>query len=92
MCYRRKWVGGEVVQAVAYDIPIPGYKTKNTISLRLWDAKASAEDFNLFQFNDGQYESAAQLHSRAQQASYQESLEWIWSNENLPIYEIAYFA
>lgn len=75
MCYRRKWVGGEVVQAVAYDIPIPGYKTKNTISLRLWDAKASAEDFNLFQFNDGQYESAAQLHSRAQQASYQESLE-----------------
>lgn len=75
MCYRRKWVGGEVFQAVAYDIPIPGYKTKNTISLRLWDAKASAEDFNLFQFNDGQYESAAQLHSRAQQVSYQESLE-----------------
>lgn len=63
----RKWVGGEVVHAVAYDIPIPGYKTKNTISLRLWDAKASVEDFNLFQFNDGQYESAAQLHSRAQQ-------------------------
>ncbi|KAF2312605.1 hypothetical protein GH714_035203 [Hevea brasiliensis] len=51
----------------AYDVPIPGYKTKNTISLRLWEARASAEDFNLFQFNDGQYESAAQLHTRAQQ-------------------------
>ncbi|XP_057483764.1 alpha-glucan phosphorylase, H isozyme [Actinidia eriantha] len=63
----RKWVGGEVVQALAYDVPIPGYKTKNTISLRLWEAKAGAEDFNLFQFNDGQYESAGQLHSRAQQ-------------------------
>ncbi|XVF46671.1 hypothetical protein PTKIN_Ptkin03bG0046600 [Pterospermum kingtungense] len=63
----RKWVGGEVVQALAYDVPIPGYKTKNTISLRLWEAKACAEDFNLFQFNDGQYESAAQLHSGAQQ-------------------------
>ncbi|TYH36810.1 hypothetical protein ES332_D13G291300v1 [Gossypium tomentosum] len=63
----RKWVGGEVVQALAYDVPIPGYKTKNTISLRLWEAKGRAEDFNLFQFNDGQYESAAQLHSRAQQ-------------------------
>ncbi|KAL6275714.1 hypothetical protein ACE6H2_019315 [Prunus campanulata] len=63
----RKWVEGEVLQALAYDVPIPGYKTKNTISLRLWEAKASAEDFNLFQFNDGQYESAAQLHSRAQQ-------------------------
>lgn len=63
----RKWVGGEVIQAVAYDVPIPGYKTKNTISLRLWDAKARADDFNLFQFNDGQYQSAAQLHSNAQQ-------------------------
>lgn len=63
----RKWIGGEVLQALAYDVPIPGYKTKNTISLRLWEAKARAEDFDLFLFNDGQYESAAQLHSRAQQ-------------------------
>ncbi|XVF68920.1 hypothetical protein PTKIN_Ptkin11bG0039800 [Pterospermum kingtungense] len=63
----RKWVGGEVVQALAYDVPIPGYRTKNTISLRLWEAKACAEDFNLFQFNEGQYASAAQLHSGAQQ-------------------------
>ncbi|KNA25208.1 hypothetical protein SOVF_008600 [Spinacia oleracea] len=63
----RKWVDGEIIQALAYDVPIPGYKTKNTISLRLWEAKASAADFNLFQFNDGQYESSLQLHSRAQQ-------------------------
>ncbi|KAF5446784.1 hypothetical protein F2P56_032387 [Juglans regia] len=63
----RKWVDGEVVQALAYDVPIPGYKTKNTISLRIWEAKACAGDFNLFQFNDGQYEAAAQLHSQAQQ-------------------------
>lgn len=65
----RKWVGGEVIQALAYDVPVPGYKTKNTNSLRLWEAKASSEDFNLFQFNDGQYESAGQLHSRAEQVS-----------------------
>lgn len=63
----RKWIGGDVLQALAYDVPIPGYKTKNTISLRLWEAKACAEDFNLFQFNDGQHESAAKLHSSAQQ-------------------------
>ncbi|XP_057534323.1 alpha-glucan phosphorylase, H isozyme [Amaranthus tricolor] len=63
----REWVDGEVIQALAYDVPIPGYKTKNTISLRLWEAKACAEDFNLFQFNDGQYESSLQLHSSAQQ-------------------------
>lgn len=66
----RRWIGGEIVQALAYDVPIPGYKTKNTISLRLWEAKARADDFDLFQFNDGQYESAAQLHSRAQQVCY----------------------
>ncbi|KAK9734737.1 hypothetical protein RND81_04G160000 [Saponaria officinalis] len=63
----RKWVDGEVFQALAYDVPIPGYKTKNTISLRLWEAKACAGDFDLFQFNDGQYEASMQLHSRAQQ-------------------------
>lgn len=70
LLFSRKWVGGEVLNALAYDVPIPGYKTKNAISLRLWDAKASAEDFNLFQFNDGQYESAAQLHARAQQVTF----------------------
>ena len=69
-CDSRKWVGGEVLKALAYDVPIPGYKTKNAISLHLWEAKATAEDFNLFQFNDGQYESAAQLHARAQQVIF----------------------
>jgi len=30
------WEGGEIVKAIAYDNPIPGYDTFNTISLRLW--------------------------------------------------------
>ena len=68
----RKWIGGEVMQALAYDVPIPGYQTKNTISLRLWEAKACADDFNLFLFNDGQLESASVLHSRAQQVCISE--------------------
>lgn len=76
-CGSRKWVGGEVLKALAYDVPIPGYKTKNAISLRLWEAKATAEDFNLFQFNDGQYESAAQLHARAQQVIFHSKLNTI---------------
>ena len=33
------WTGGEIVQAVAYDVPIPGYGTKSTINIRLWGAK-----------------------------------------------------
>nr|CAN78239.1 hypothetical protein VITISV_036692 [Vitis vinifera] len=58
----RKWIEGEVMQALAYDVPILGYKTKKTISLRLWEAKTGAEDFNLFQFNDGQYEAVCHRH------------------------------
>lgn len=63
----RKWIKGEVIQALAYDIPIPGYKTKNTISLRIWDARAPAKDFDLYAFNDGHHEKAAHLHSKASQ-------------------------
>lgn len=55
------------MQALAYDVPTPGYKTMSTISCRLWEAKACAGNFNLFQFNDRQYEPAAQIHSQAQQ-------------------------
>ncbi|KAH9324752.1 hypothetical protein KI387_004930, partial [Taxus chinensis] len=63
----RRWVDGEQLQALAYDVPIPGYGTNNTISLRLWEAKAAAEDFDLYAFNEGDYEKAAHLHSKAQQ-------------------------
>ncbi|KAI7984963.1 hypothetical protein LOK49_LG14G00326 [Camellia lanceoleosa] len=37
---KKEWVGGEDIIAVAYDVPIPGYKTKTTINLRLWSTKA----------------------------------------------------
>jgi starch phosphorylase len=35
-----KWEGGEIVRAVAYDTPIPGYGTTNTNTMRLWSAYA----------------------------------------------------
>lgn len=59
-----------MLQALAYDIPIPGYNTKNTISLRIWDAKATAKDFDLYAFNGGKHEAAAYLHSKASQVYY----------------------
>ncbi len=49
-----KWNPGETVTAVAYDTPIPGFKTKNTINLRLWAAKPDRE-FDLQAFNTGDY-------------------------------------
>ena len=33
---KHRWEGGDVVEAVAHDVPIPGYRTKNTINIRLW--------------------------------------------------------
>jgi starch phosphorylase len=37
------WVNGEVVKAMAYDTPVPGYNTFNTNCLRLWSALPSFE-------------------------------------------------
>lgn len=33
---RAEWVGGDIILARAYDMPISGYNTFNTNNLRLW--------------------------------------------------------
>lgn len=51
---RWRWVPSFVVKGVAYDTPIPGYRTQQVNRLRLW--KAEAEDsFDLEVFNRGDY-------------------------------------
>lgn len=50
----RKWIDTQVVFAMPYDNPIPGYKNNVVNTLRLWSAK-SPIDFNLKFFNDGDY-------------------------------------
>ncbi|KAI5079631.1 hypothetical protein GOP47_0005110 [Adiantum capillus-veneris] len=62
---KKQWVNGENVQAVAYDLPIPGYKTKNTINLRLWSTSVPAEIFNLSAFNSGNHDEANKAHANA---------------------------
>lgn len=43
------WENSEIILARAYDTPIPGYHTWNTISLRLWRSMPRAEfDFTSF--------------------------------------------
>ncbi len=51
------WWGGEEIIAMAYDTPVPGYKTENVNTLRLWSSKAT-EEFNLEYFNTGDYMAA----------------------------------
>lgn len=67
---KKEWVGGETVQAFAYDVPIPGYRTKNTISLRLWSTRVSPEDFDLAAFNAGDYSKADQAQANAERICY----------------------
>jgi glycogen phosphorylase len=72
------WNGGEIVQAVAYDVPIPGYGTKTTNNLRLWSSKASSGEFDFQKFNAGEYESAVSDQQRAETIS-----AVLYPNDNL---------
>lgn len=51
---RMCWISTEDVLAVPYDTPIPGYKNNTVNTLRLWKAVAT-EEFNLNEFNAGDY-------------------------------------
>lgn len=62
----KQWVGGEDIVAIAYDVPIPGYKTKTTINLRLWSTKAESEQFDLRAFNAGDHANAYAALSNAE--------------------------
>lgn len=72
------WQGGEIVQAVAYDVPIPGYGTTTTNNLRLWSSKASSGEFDFQKFNAGEYESAVSDQQRAETIS-----AVLYPNDNL---------
>eukprot|EP00088_Acartia_fossae_P009385 TRINITY_DN1453_c0_g1_i2.p1 TRINITY_DN1453_c0_g1~~TRINITY_DN1453_c0_g1_i2.p1 ORF type:complete len:851 (+),score=260.68 TRINITY_DN1453_c0_g1_i2:61-2613(+) len=50
----RKWVNTQVVLAMPYDNPIPGYNNNVCNTLRLWSAKSPLH-FNLKVFNTGDY-------------------------------------
>lgn len=55
--WRMQWEAGQTIQAIAYDMPIPGYGTLNVSNLRLWDSRPS-DEFDLNSFNHGDYYGA----------------------------------
>jgi len=59
------WEHAEVVEAVPFDVPIPGFKNQTVNTLRLWSAQAQ-EGFNLSQFNAGSYHEAVVEKSEAE--------------------------
>ncbi|KAM4110322.1 hypothetical protein ACB094_03G186700 [Castanea mollissima] len=66
----KQWIGGENVVALAYDVPIPGYKTKTTINLRLWSTKLAPEEFDLRAFNAGDHAKAYAAMKNAEKICY----------------------
>lgn len=60
-----QWVGGERVLAVAYDFPVPGFKTSTVNNLRLWRAKPTTE-FDFAKFNSGDYRNSVEQQQRAE--------------------------
>lgn len=63
------WENGEIVTAVAYDAPVPGYGTRTTNNLRLWSSKASRGEFDFTKFNSGEYEASVADQQRAETIS-----------------------
>lgn len=62
---RAQWAGGETVEAVAYDVPIPGFHTATCINIRLWGSKPQKR-FDLQSFNDGNYQQSVDEQQRAE--------------------------
>ncbi|PQE14167.1 glycogen phosphorylase protein [Rutstroemia sp. NJR-2017a BVV2] len=72
------WEGGEIVKAVAYDVPIPGFGTSATNNLRLWSSKAASGEFDFQKFNSGDYENSVADQQRAETIS-----AVLYPNDNL---------
>lgn len=71
-----QWIGGERVLAVAYDFPVPGFKTSNVNNLRLWQARPTTE-FDFAKFNNGDYKNSV-----AQQQSAESITAVLYPNDN----------
>lgn len=77
-----KWVGTDDVMAVAWDIPIPGYRVKNVNNLRLWQATAT-DEFDFDYFNSGDYVRAVENKTVSENIS-----KVLYPNDNLHLGKI----
>jgi len=56
---RVRWIPGRIVNGVAYDTPVPGYRVNTVNILRLWSAVAP-QSFDFEDFNRGDYFGAVE--------------------------------
>jgi starch phosphorylase len=63
-----RWVDAQEVLAVAYDMPVPGYRNNTVNTLRLWSARAT-EEFDLQDFIRGDYLAAVEAKANSETIS-----------------------
>ena len=66
--YRVRWLPDRLVKGIAYDTPVPGYRSRTTNLLRLWKAEAT-ESFDFEAFNVGDYYGAVDQKIRSETIS-----------------------
>lgn len=62
---KKQWSGNERVLAIAYDFPVPGFRTNNVNNLRLWSAQPTTE-FDFQKFNEGDYDDSVAQQQKAE--------------------------
>lgn len=72
-----RWIDTEDVMAVAWDIPVPGYKVDNVNNLRLWEATAT-DEFDFEYFNSGDYIKAVEQKNISENIS-----KVLYPNDNI---------
>lgn len=75
---RYQWVNTDDVLAIANDVPVPGYQNRTVNTLRLWQAK-STDEFNLNNFNQGNYLSAVENKNLSETIS-----KVLYPNDSIP--------
>src|SRR6202040_3475241 len=65
---RSVWHPAESIEAVAYDIPIVGWRGRHVTPLRLWSARA-IDPMRLDTFNKGEHVAALSEQARAEAIS-----------------------
>ena len=66
---RRRWVPSETVRGEPSHMLVPGYGTETVNIIRLWQARASRQSFDLRRFSAGQYAEAVQDVVRSENIS-----------------------
>jgi starch phosphorylase len=63
---RARWVPGETVRGEPSHMLVPGYGTDTVNIIRLWQARAGRESFDLALFNAGHYAEAVEARMRSE--------------------------